>query len=438
MRQRRRQRVLLAPAAIAAGLSLGLSLACAAQQSLLVLRQRVYLPQDGVALNLRTGWVAWRFPSFQGNSYSRHGVLIVAYLAQENPRLHIYGTRVCRLDPHSGAALWCRLELDYAGGWLGSEAQHFYLLHTSRLDILRAATGERLRSMNLPDTGEISSGPLAQGGLAVIAKHRGYTRGWEYRAAWRQPWQQRWNIGVQLIVRAGNAMLYAPRQGELWRMGDSRPFWALPAPFGQWHYPRIQVDRHGFWLSSRRRGGSGTAAGLIAGGRVGGKVWTRTWQGARPRAWLDGKSIALLRPLAAAPGEMPTTQIESRRLKNDRRRWQVMVPGGYRQILRGPKSWLLWGGKYGMALLDKKHGRLLWRLTGQHLQPMGMSAKYLVGWDKNYLECWALGARMLLWRVRFRLVGPRQVLTPAGGQPKSKKNPSISVHHAGAPGKAGL
>ena len=411
MRQLWRQRILLFLAAIIGGL--GLSPICAAQQNLLVLRQRVYLPQDGVALSLRTGWVAWRFSSFQGNSYSRHGVLIVAYLAQENPKLHLYGTRVCRLDPHSGAVLWCRMELDYAGGWLGSAAAHFYLLHTSRLDILRVATGERLRSMNLPDTGEISSGPLAQGGLIVIAAHRGYTRGWEYRAAWHQPWQQRWNTGIQMIVRAGNAMLYAPRQGELWRMGDHQPFWALPAPLGQWHYPRIQINRHGFWLSSRKRGGTGVPAGLIAGGQVGRQVWTRPWRGARPRAWLDGKNIALLRP-AAAPDPAAGTQVECRRLKNDRPRWKVTAPGRYRQILRGPKSWLLWGGHNGMALVDKHDGRLLWRLTGQHLQPMGMSGKYLVGWDKNYLECWALASRTLLWRVRFRLVGSGQVLTPAG------------------------
>lgn len=376
------------------------ALAAAVQPLYRVDADLLFLPQDGVALNAHTGRVAWRFPRFEGQTYTDgNGLLLVAWVSSIQPRLrNLRYTRICRLRTSDGKQLWCH-DWPAVEQWTVDSGGRWWYLHTpGRLQVLSLADGQPDRGFALAQTGELSLMALPTDGVLVLDRdphsHGAHAEALCYRPgatgltaeavpAAMYPFQGK-SRGLLLYSREkGEFFLAAPLTALLHRL-QRKP---AAQPF-----PRASLDDHGFVFTDWQG-----ETPVLRGGTYDGRLWQAPRRRGDPELAITSSSAVMLEP---GP-QHKSSRLSAWRLNTGDPLYSRTLAGDTPALSSSDDALLLQSAS-DIRLLDADSGAERWRVE-QHEGPLATIAQSAVVFWEGGGELAALARNngALLWRVRF-------------------------------------
>ncbi len=398
--------------------TLALSVAAAAVQPLYRVSDNIiYLPLNGVALNSRSGRLAWRFPRLAGQTATNgHGLLIVSWVAGIQPMLARRVTRFCRLRTADGKRLWCRDWPDVLQWKLDGSGKHFYVHTRGRLEVLSTSDGEPDRGFDVNGDASANLLSLPGRGVMLLERHRDWSEGLEYRPGAAGLEAERLPADVYAFNRDGGLLLYARQQDAFFlatplrllaapvralvsdrvRLPAGALDWAGPRSDQPAPFPHASLNQHGYVVTDQ----AGSAP-VVRGGTYGGRSWQAPRNAAEPKLAISADTAVVLEP---APGGK-ASQVTGWALGNGSAAYRRSVPGTY-AIVRGGNGVVVLQSDQQIRVLDARTGRELWRQPQHEGALAALAPTALVFWeDGGKLVALARSNGALLWRVKFQTVG---------------------------------
>ncbi|MHB8735870.1 MAG: outer membrane protein assembly factor BamB family protein [Terriglobales bacterium] len=357
----------------------------------------LFLPQDGLALDAATGRLRWRFPRYQGATYSDHGQLLLTnFVTRINRAFHLHESRLCRLNPDTGKTIWCRNQSQFLSGALDARGDVFYVQRVDRVDVLRLTDGRRVQSVSLrPLTGGRLL-PLPDGGVMIVESDGNGTRILQLLPAAAPLVRQ---LPATLYPFQGDPrglVFYNPRSGEFLdpltlhievrRLAEPR------RPF-----PRVSVDAHGLVFSDW------DSRGPLAAGRADHHpAWSSPSADVEPRPLVVGTLALLLEKIPPGPPN-PTalTRLEGRDLETGGPRFATSLVEDFPEMHSDGTSVALLNPNY-LVVLDAHSGEERWRLAQNQFRFGALTPDTVIVWENLDLTGFSARNGTVRWRVQFR------------------------------------
>jgi hypothetical protein len=359
----------------------------------------LFLHLDGVALNARNGHVAWRFPRYQGQTYTDgHGLLLLSWVSGITPKIGHRTTSICRIRTRDGKKLWCSEESAVHEWVVDASGERLYVHSPGRLEVLTTRDGRHDQGFSLHNDDALTMLPLPSRGLLLLERAHGQVKAalrYQPGAATLEPE----NVPAALYPFRSEdhgLLLYAKPKREFFL---AAPFHLL---FGRHDenegesavttgFPRASLTRQGFIFTDWQG-----SAPVVRGGNYEGALWQAPRAAEEPKLAISNRTAVMLEPDGAS------SQLQGWQLDSGTQVFRETLPGGY-AVLEAGGGVLVLQAEREVRLLDAASGAERWRVEAHEGALAAIAQSSIVFWeDGGSLIALARRNGALLWRVRFQ------------------------------------